>query len=112
MHKRPIRKDAAATRAAGYWSRYSYVSLRVHPGTTHQCEYLSGADCSDRRRVVFDRDHWRCVDCGSESALELDHMGGNTKVTRCWCMEALQTRCNSCHRRRHGREVRLGGAAT
>ena len=108
MHRNPHKKDVEATKAAGFFSRYSYVSHRIHPGTNHQCEYLAGGDCENRRRVVFDRDGFKCVDCGQNVNIftgQLDHIGGNTKVTRCWCPEALQTRCATCHFNRHGRKI-------
>ena len=109
MHRNPVRKDIEATKAAGFLSRYSYVSFRVHPRSDHCCVYLAGDDCEIERRRVFDRDGYRCVDCGVGINIftgELDHIGGNTKVTRCWCPEALMTRCHDCHVRRHGRVPR------
>ena len=108
MHRRPTSKDAESTKARDYVSRYSYVSFRVHPGAEHQCEYLAGEDCAERRRLVFERDNYKCVDCGRPVNIftgELDHIGGNTKVTRCWCPESLQTRCHDCHVKRHGRII-------
>ena len=83
MHRRPTSKDAAATKAAGFSSRYSYISFRIHLGTEHQCEYLAGKDCDGRRRVIFDRDNFKCVDCGRSVNIFTGHLahGGNTKVT-------------------------------
>jgi hypothetical protein len=102
MHKTPFKKDAEATKAQNYRSKYSYVSRRIHPGTLHQCEYLAGLeDIGARRTLVFMRDLFTCVDCGLkegwyDNALELAH-GGHTKISRCWCMENLKTKCRRCH---------------
>jgi hypothetical protein len=106
MHTHPFRKDAAATKAAGFASRFSYVSFRIHPESDppHQCVYLAGLeDIGKRRAEVFKRDGNRCVLCASRINLQLRH-GGNTKVSRCWCTENLSCRCSECHMvKEHGR---------
>lgn len=115
MHKRQFRPDKAATKARHFESRYSYVSTRIHPGTENQqCEYLAGDDCEPRRREVFERDDYKCVDCGApvpwDGSLEIrGHLahGGNTKISRCWCLQNLSTKDFRCHMIvEHGREVR------
>lgn len=99
MHLRPHKIDLEATKAAGFASRYSYISHRIHTGTEHQCEYLAGQDCEPRRLQVFSRDEFKCVDCGKEITWESGHLahGGNTKVSRCWCACNLKTKCSDCH---------------
>lgn len=120
MHKRQFRPDKHATRNRHYLSRYSYVSTRLHPGTNHACEYLAGQDCETRRLEAFERDGYKCVDCGKRVIWEsgypnsghLAH-GGNTKITRCWCLENLKTKCFTDHIiREHNREVKFGPAWT
>jgi hypothetical protein len=114
MHRTPHRIDKEATEAAGFHSRYSYISLRVHPRSDppHPCVYLAGLeDIGQRRHEVFVRDRFLCVDCGcvvvefGPDAGELAH-GGNTKISRCWCMANLSTKCTPCHRKNdhHGRD--------
>jgi hypothetical protein len=117
MHRQPHKLDKEATKAKNYHSRYSYVSRRIHEGTNHGCEYLSGfEDCTIRRRAVFERDGYLCVDCKRvvlpepvpswyPMAAHLAH-GGHTKISRCWCMENLKTKCHDCHRDNdhHGRD--------
>ena len=51
------------------------------------------------RRFVFERDGWRCVECGRAGRLECDHIvpmqrepGQNP-----WDINGLQTLCRSCH---------------
>ena len=113
MHNRPIRPDPIATKAAKFLSCYSYVSFRIHPGTEEsvfpqQCVYLAGADVGMRREEVFERDGNRCMECGTTANLQMAH-GGNTKVSRCECMQNLKTKCYACHiLKEHAREPQLG----
>lgn len=51
------------------------------------------------RRAVFDRDGWRCVQCGRAGRLECDHI-----VPFQWepdqapyALDGLQTLCKRCH---------------
>jgi hypothetical protein len=111
VHRNPHKIDKEATRAAGFLSRYSYISLRIHPGTDHQCRYLAGDDVVVARKACFERDHYRCTEpncgrCVSWETGEMDH-GGKTKVQRCSCPENLHTKCGRCHRKKHNREVKL-----
>jgi|SRR5712664_879575 len=114
MHRRPHKKDDAATKAAKFESRYSYISFRLHPGTTHQCVYLAGLDTEACRMAVYVRANGRCQYCGKRLPLNGDLMwrahlahGGNTKVSRCWCPENLTLKCYHCHIVvEHNREVR------
>ena len=51
------------------------------------------------RRVVFDRDGWRCVMCGKAGRLECDHI---TPLERepgqdVYDPNGLQTLCRACH---------------
>ncbi len=116
MHRCKHKINLAATeifRSNGsFKSRYSYVSLRIHPGGNTHCVYLAGADCEPARRRVFERDDYKCVDCHKPVPFDgpltirghLDH-GGTTKVTRCWCEANLFTRCYECHMlKKHARE--------
>jgi hypothetical protein len=101
VHKSPHKLDSLATKARNYHSRYSYVSRRVHPGTDHACEYLCGlVDVGERRQLIFERDKFRCVDCGKEVSWTGGHLAhkGNTKISRCHCMENLRCKCPDCHR--------------
>ena len=46
---------------------------------------------------MFDRDGWRCCDCGKSGRLELDHIlavrfGGDK-----WAEDNLQALCRPCH---------------
>ena len=59
------------------------------------------------RRLVLDRDGWRCRACGKAGRLEVDHVipiasGGG----EFWSLENLQALCRRCHFQKTGREVR------
>lgn len=54
---------------------------------------------SSVRQATFARDGWRCVGCGSNEHLEVDHiiptyMDGSDEL------DNLQTLCRSCHRKK------------
>ena len=58
------------------------------------------------RRMVKDRDGWRCRECGKAGRLEVDHilpvhMGGEF-----WDAGNLQTLCRPCHFLKSGHETR------
>ena len=61
---------------------------------------LSGWQWERLRRAAFDRDGWRCQDCGKAAAMEAHHVkpledgGANT-------VENLLTLCRDCHIRAH-----------
>ena len=51
------------------------------------------------RQAIFDRNNWRCVECGSEENLQVDHIipfskGGTTDL------DNLQTLCRTCNRKK------------
>ena len=58
------------------------------------------------RRAVFERDGWRCVECGRAGRLECDHV---TPLQRepgqdPFDMNGLQTLCRACHLAKTARE--------
>ena len=58
------------------------------------------------RRVVFERDGWRCVECGQAGRLECDHV---TPLEResgqdPYDPNGLQTLCRRCHIAKTARE--------
>lgn len=61
------------------------------------------------RKAVYERDHYRCVECGATAHLSLDHiipwsLGGEDT------MENLQTMCRSCNSRKGNKvDVVQGG---
>ena len=52
------------------------------------------------RRVVFERDGWRCVRCGMAARLECDHVRPLHKGGDEWDESNLQTLCRTCHIRK------------
>ncbi len=56
------------------------------------------------RRLILDRDGWRCQSCGKAGRLEVDHIlalhfGGDF-----WDMGNLQALCRNCHFAKTARE--------
>ena len=49
------------------------------------------------RRAVFERDGWRCVECGKAGRLECDHVVPLDRGGDPWDPDNLQTLCRSCH---------------
>ena len=49
------------------------------------------------RRAVFQRDGWRCVECGKAGRLECDHVVPLERNGDPFDMANLQTLCRSCH---------------
>ena len=49
------------------------------------------------RRVVFERDGWRCVMCGRAGKLECDHITPMRRGGDRWALDNLQTLCRECH---------------
>ena len=49
------------------------------------------------RREVFERDGWRCRECGKAGRLECDHVEPLEHGGAPWDMANLQTLCRTCH---------------
>ena len=58
------------------------------------------------RRMVLDRDGWRCQQCGRAGKLEVDHVRALEDGGDPYDMENLQTLCRSCHVRKTAGENR------
>ena len=71
---------------------------------------INGRQWARLRRAVFERDGWRCCECGRPGALECDHISPMQREPGQdpWDMNGLQTLCRACHiqktRRENGRE--------
>ena len=100
-----VRQNADNLRLIGHWGdgRCGALAERManilygpeserEPQPTVQARIISGG----KRRAVFERDAYRCVQCGSYRSLEVDHIypvsrGGTADI------ENLQTLCRDCN---------------
>ncbi|MDE2752918.1 MAG: HNH endonuclease signature motif containing protein [Gemmatimonadota bacterium] len=57
------------------------------------------------RRAAFDRDGWRCVECGRAGRLEAHHVTPLHKGGAPYDLDNLATLCRSCHIDRHRRKL-------
>lgn len=71
---------------------------RRRPGSRFHAA-IKGKRWERVRRAVFDRDGWRCVDCGSAVGLECDHIESlqSKPEQDPFDMANLQTLCSECH---------------
>ena len=72
----------------------------------HQRLNVLGQRWQVLRRQVFERDGWRCVDCGRAGRLECDHVRPLELGGEAWELANLATRCRGCHIRKTRRENR------
>ena len=70
----------------------------------HQRLNVLGQRWQVLRRQVFERDGWRCVDCGRAGRLECDHVRPLELGGEAWDIGNLATRCRGCHIRKTRRE--------
>ena len=61
------------------------------------------------RRAVFERDGWRCVECGKAGRLECDHRVPLEQGGDPWDPDNLQTLCRDCHIAKTRREAAEAG---
>ena len=67
-------------------------------GSRHHAA-LTGRRWARVRRMVFDRDGWRCVDCGRARRPECDHIVPLhvDPDQDPYALDGLATRCRGCH---------------
>ena len=70
----------------------------------HQRLNVLGQRWQVLRRQVFERDGWRCVDCGRAGRLECDHVRPLEWGGSAWGLDNLQTLCRGCHVRKTAAE--------
>jgi hypothetical protein len=129
MHEfKPDKARTAAAYHAGVLKdpkQRSYISNTGHV-------FLFGPDLAEQWERIFEYQQGKCAACGlprQRDELDLDHVKGNTKLTRCECYGQMLNDVNApacfgvrlictmdvrkpgykpdgCHSRKHGREVR------
>ena len=56
------------------------------------------------RRVIFERDGWRCTVCGLPGALEAHHEPPLRAGADPYALDGIRTLCRGCHIERHRTE--------
>ena len=74
-------------------------------------KYLPSRRWAETRRAAFERDGWRCVDCGRPGRLEAHHITPLRKNGAPYDLDNLETLCRPCHIERHRRQLSPGEAA-
>ena len=59
--------------------------------------HLNARRWDAERHAVFERDGWRCVECGRAGRLECDHVTPLDRGGDPWNADNLQALCRSCH---------------
>ena len=63
------------------------------------------------RRAAFERDGWRCVDCGRPGRLEAHHIQPLHRNGPAYDLANIRTLCRGCHIERHRRKLAPAEAA-
>ena len=63
------------------------------------------------RRAAFERDGWRCVDCGRAGHLEAHHVTALHKGGDPFDLANIESRCRECHIAAHRRKLSPGEVA-
>ena len=73
---------------------------------SRQHQKLNAGRWARVRRSVFERDDWRCVDCGAAGRLECDHVVSlhSAPGQDPYDVAGLQTLCTACHLAKTRRE--------
>ena len=69
---------------------------RRRPGSKHHAR-LHKRRWEKVRKVVFERDGWRCLVCLGSGRLECHHRQALADGGKPYALENLETRCRSCH---------------
>lgn len=80
------------------------VSRKISSGTADFDKVDKDSEWGKLRESVFKRDNYRCVDCGGEYNLTVNHikelsLGGVNDL------DNLETLCKDCHEKHHGRRI-------
>ena len=86
----------------------SVLLLRVSQYHRHR---LQARPWERTRRAAFERDGWRCVECGRPGRLEAHHITALHNGGAPYDLDNLETLCRPCHIDRHRRKLSPGEAA-
>lgn len=104
-----FRRDKEATKAAGFLSKRSHITLATHHGPAKT--YLFGKDVLAQRERIWRREGKRCFDCWKPLDVEADILAENGMHRAHLVARSKQgddsdsnliCLCRNCHIRRHG----------
>ena len=84
---------------------------RAYIGGGVSLRSLKGSRWDRVRRAAFERDGWRCVECGRPGRLEAHHIQPLHKGGAPFDLANLATLCRRCHIETHRRKLTAGEAA-
>lgn len=102
IKKKPIRKKKIVKKKKS-------LTKATKPGRLSKKEYakaLQHPKWQKKRLRVFNRDKWKCRDCGdTETTLHVHHLKYTTKYPWNELMKNLITYCSRCHAKAHGKKT-------
>ena len=71
--------------------------IRQPKADGHTRHLLKGKRWERFRKMILDRDRWRCTVCGSARRLEVHHLNGRKDEAATFDPGNVQTLCRQCH---------------
>lgn len=92
------------------WNPHRYTKAKIFDSIDNKIAFKAFRSSSSGfinnpivREIIFSKDNYKCVQCGSSENLQIDHIMSvlncfkNKLIYQCNTEENLQTLCNSCN---------------